>query len=172
MRKITALVISAFLLSMATAPVKAATFTFSFNNTNNGGGMVAGTLTLNAAETAAVSLTVDTNTQATHFGIGQYVPGVTVTNSFTVTNGQITAAEFFYRGMDNSSPNVTCCSLALGFITGSGLSTNPGGLDTTFNANLTFTPVVIPLPATLPLFATGLSALGLLGWRRRMKVST
>jgi len=27
-----------------------------------------------------------------------------------------------------------------------------------------------PLPATLPLFATGLGALGLLGWRRRRKV--
>jgi len=27
----------------------------------------------------------------------------------------------------------------------------------------------IPLPATLPLFATGLGALGLLGWRRRRK---
>ena len=26
---------------------------------------------------------------------------------------------------------------------------------------------VVPLPATLPLFATGLGALGLLGWRER-----
>ena len=30
-------------------------------------------------------------------------------------------------------------------------------------------PVVTPLPAALPLFATGLGALGLLGWRRRRK---
>ena len=29
------------------------------------------------------------------------------------------------------------------------------------------TPSAVPLPATLPLFATGLGALGLLGWRRR-----
>ena len=27
----------------------------------------------------------------------------------------------------------------------------------------------VPLPATLPLFATGLGLLGLLGWRRRRK---
>jgi hypothetical protein len=30
-------------------------------------------------------------------------------------------------------------------------------------------PVVTPLPAALPLFATGLGALGLLGWRRKRK---
>jgi hypothetical protein len=29
------------------------------------------------------------------------------------------------------------------------------------------TPVVTPLPGTLPLFTTGLAALGLLGWRRK-----
>ena len=33
-----------------------------------------------------------------------------------------------------------------------------------------FTPVgAVPLPAALPLFATGLGALGLLGWRRKRK---
>ena len=30
-------------------------------------------------------------------------------------------------------------------------------------------PTVTPLPAALPLFATGLGALGLLGWRRKRK---
>jgi hypothetical protein len=30
----------------------------------------------------------------------------------------------------------------------------------------------VPLPATLPLFATGLGVLGLLGWRRKRKAST
>jgi len=34
---------------------------------------------------------------------------------------------------------------------------------------LVVTPVVTPLPAALPLFATGLGALGLLGWRRKRK---
>jgi hypothetical protein len=38
------------------------------------------------------------------------------------------------------------------------------------NDNLDLTPVGgTPLPATLPLFATGLGALGLLGWRRKRK---
>jgi hypothetical protein len=30
-------------------------------------------------------------------------------------------------------------------------------------------PIIAPLPAALPLFATGLGALGLLGWRRKKK---
>jgi hypothetical protein len=33
----------------------------------------------------------------------------------------------------------------------------------------TITPTATPLPAALPLFATGLGGLGLLGWRRKRK---
>jgi hypothetical protein len=34
--------------------------------------------------------------------------------------------------------------------------------------SVTFTPIdPVPLPAALPLFATGLAGLGLLGWRRK-----
>jgi hypothetical protein len=33
------------------------------------------------------------------------------------------------------------------------------------------TPVVTPLPTALPLLATGLGALGLLGWRRKKKAA-
>ena len=40
-----------------------------------------------------------------------------------------------------------------------------GTFDVTVNATLT------PLPAALPLFASGLGALGLLGWRRKRKAS-
>jgi hypothetical protein len=39
----------------------------------------------------------------------------------------------------------------------------------TFNFAFSLTGDVVPLPATLPLFATGLGALGLLGWRRKRK---
>jgi hypothetical protein len=35
--------------------------------------------------------------------------------------------------------------------------------------NGTLTPSTTPVPATLPLFATGLGALGLLGWRRKRR---
>ena len=38
-----------------------------------------------------------------------------------------------------------------------------------FDTVLTLTPLAAPLPGALPLFATGLGALGLLGWRRKRK---
>jgi hypothetical protein len=38
-----------------------------------------------------------------------------------------------------------------------------------FNASFSLTGVITPLPAALPLFATGLGVMGLLGWRRKRK---
>ena len=34
-----------------------------------------------------------------------------------------------------------------------------------------FDPILTPLPAALPLFASGLGVLGLLGWRRKRKAA-
>jgi hypothetical protein len=48
----------------------------------------------------------------------------------------------------------------------------PGFTATADYDNLSFTLVPTPLPAALPLFATGLGALGLLGWRRKKKAQT
>ena len=43
--------------------------------------------------------------------------------------------------------------------------------DTTGSAAFEFGTVATPLPAALPLFATGLAGLGLLGWRRKRKAA-
>ena len=45
----------------------------------------------------------------------------------------------------------------------------PQGETTTFSATFAGSEVATPLLATLPLFATGLGAFGLLGWRRKPK---
>jgi hypothetical protein len=37
------------------------------------------------------------------------------------------------------------------------------------NMNVTLAPSAVPVPAALPLFATGLGGLGLLGWRKKRK---
>ena len=160
-------ILSAFFVSMAACPVEADTFHFSFTNSTNGGGTVTGTIILNATDTAATSLTVDTNTATPTFGIGQYV-GSPFPNSFTVVSGQITVANFLDFGSDNKSPAITCCSLVLNSEFGAGLSNDSLGVNSG-GGDLTFTPVV-PLPGALPLFATGLGALGLLGWRRKRKI--
>jgi len=51
-----------------------------------------------------------------------------------------------------------------GFFTPAGLTLPPGSITVQSDVEAT-----TPLPAALPLFATGLGALGLLGWRRKQK---
>jgi hypothetical protein len=47
----------------------------------------------------------------------------------------------------------------------------PGAFSLSLNSG-SLTPVATPLPAALPLFATGIGGLGLLGWRRKRKAQT
>jgi hypothetical protein len=61
-------------------------------------------------------------------------------------------------------------------INGNATQTNNGGQFSATGRSLTqafsgATPPPVPLPATLPLFATGLAGLGLLGWRRKKKAA-
>ena len=147
------------------------TFDFSFTNSANGGGTVMGVITglLDNATSAATSVRVTSNTAG--FGIGEYV-GNPPSNVFTVSGGTITAPYIFESfGVLNTSPAVTCCSLAFNLTAGiigaeptAGLANDRGSV--ILGSGATFTPVV-PIPATLPLFATGLAGLGLLGWRRK-----
>jgi hypothetical protein len=53
-----------------------------------------------------------------------------------------------------------------GFFTPPGLTLAPGFITVQSDVEAT-----TPLPAALPLFATGLGALGLLGWRRKKKAA-
>ena len=71
-------------------------------------------------------------------------------------------------------------TFAIVWLTNTGAATNlfytvPSGgevFESTTASLFSFTPVgAVPLPAALPLFATGLGALGLLGWRRKRKLS-
>jgi hypothetical protein len=50
-------------------------------------------------------------------------------------------------------------------------SAGQGGNGSPFVAAITTSTSETPLPAALPLFATGLGALGLLGWRRKRKAA-
>ena len=84
------------------------------------------------------------------------------------------------------SPNVTTsnstfsdtadlliASLAAPFAMGEVFDITLGaGATVSFTGTTELTPAAAPLPAALPLFATGLGALGLLGWRRKRKART
>jgi hapalindole biogenesis HpiC1 cyclase-like protein len=59
---------------------------------------------------------------------------------------------------------------ALGIQLAVGSSSDGGAVDFD-NVNLNFTPLATPLPGALPLFATGLGAMGLSGWRRKRKAA-
>jgi len=87
------------------------------------------------------------------------------TTSCTITSpGNDTADVIFSSvtalgGIMFSSAELTT-NIPNGISLGSAFSTQTG------------TAVVTPLPAALPLFATGLGALGLLGWRRKRKATS
>src|SRR5262249_45205985 len=75
---------------------------------------------------------------------------------------------FLYSDDEGNLPNPTSYSTNAIFLA-------EGLTETDFNGNGTIyhlfsvEPVDTPLPTALPLFATGLGALGLLGWRRKRK---
>lgn len=168
-------ILSVFFMSLAMGPVQASTFQFSFFNVANGGGLVTGLVILDKTDTAATSLTVQTNSAG--FGIGEYV-GNPTNNVFEVHSGQITSAFFLDFGITNTEPAVTCCSirLELGGQNFTGLTNESNAINENSHTNLIFAPVVpvfsdVPLPAALPLFASGLGVLGFLEWRRKRKLA-
>ena len=88
-------------------------------------------------------------------------PSSTITdNTFQTSGGHILSADFFASSSQYS--------FFLFNITNGGLLQNPGPPILKAVGTPSFPPAV-PLPAALPLFATGVGALGLLGSRRKRK---
>jgi hypothetical protein len=79
--------------------------------------------------------------------------------------------EFLYNNASDNSPSGSANLLfALGAF-GSVGSYPVQPFSFSLDAVLTVSQVATPLPAALPLFATGLGAMGLLGWRRKRKTA-
>jgi hypothetical protein len=149
-------------------PANALTFDFSFD-----GGAVTGEVDgLFAGGTGEAATHVIVKTESVP-GLGFTPPYDTISdtvqvNSFDVNAaGQITTATYLaYNGTYDLCLSYGYCAYfvncAPSFLT---VFSNPNGAS---GFDLTFTSAT-PLPAALPLFATGLGGLGLLGWRRKRK---
>jgi hypothetical protein len=151
---------------------------FSFHDDNFGSditGIIEG-LDDNGSGQAATSVVVTSNSAG--YGTGEYV-GVPNINIWDLVNGVITSVYFISFGINNTAPDVVCCSLV---ITNDLLPNEPvaGGLQDTvdtldYNGSslVTFTirNSTVPLPQTILLLIAGLACLGVHRridtWRRR-----
>jgi len=147
------ILISALILLVFASPSHALTFHYSFGGVE---GLISGLEDNSVVLPGADSVTV---TASPIGGLGEYAPGLT--NHFTVFNGVLFIADtdflsFNFGNTFNLGPNVGFLKVGSSEI-----------LD-----NISFLSVAdTPLPAALPLFATGLGALGLVAWRRKKKAA-
>ena len=143
--------------SLWSYPANAVTFHWSIAG-GNIGGFITG-LEDNPGLQPAVNVTV---TNSIIGGLGDYVPTASA-NEFIVFGGAITFAHF--------DSNLGSFHLVL--LLDPVVPINNGFLFDNSGQHGLATPisfeVATPLPAALPLFATGLGVLGLLGWRRKRK---
>jgi hypothetical protein len=171
------LLIVVTVVAAMTASAQAATLNFDFSLVNNGG-----TLSPGATVTGVIELPLDCTTCAATAVIINSIPSGfssglanltfpldTTTaaasvgpNTFTVLAGELASEKY-----EAYTDNVFAFYL---------ISSNPPYLLEDYSGHsveafpATFTPVgTTPLPAALPLFASGLGALGLFGWRRKRK---
>ena len=161
------------------APVHAATFNFSFTNQPPLGGVdgtVTGTIDglADTGTSAATAVFITSSPAGLFYPLSASdnflsQPSVSVTsNTFTVTSGVLTAMDFRAEFPIANTQEFFLLTLILG--SGSEFIANRVGPTTNFEViSTTATFSKVPLPGALPLFATGLVGLGLLGWRRKKK---
>jgi hypothetical protein len=161
----------------ATKMANAATLDFDFSFTDiNGNGTVTGQVDGLSDNSSGPASAVILDSFPAALGLGPFCstpcnaaapPWIVIPpNDFTVSNGQLTSASFDSFINNPNGPNPVI------FFTGlHGELGGPGPFVMGVAGALTFSPVLssAPLPAALPLFATGLGALGLLGWLRKRK---
>lgn len=138
-------------------PADALTFHYSFQG-GTIGGFISG-LVDNQLDQTASSVTI---TVSSIDGLGEYVtPGFP--NNFDVSGGAIAGVSFQGQLGTYSLSIVLNSGLNNAILFNNAVQSGEGGA-VTYEA-----APAVPLPAALPLFATGLGALGFFGWRRKRK---
>ena len=127
---------------------------------------VSQSLATTAGDVYQLSFYVGNTTGGSIFGSTSTVNvSINGTPTFSDTNSTTNATGLSWELFTHTFIASTMTTLA--FLNGDPGADNSNGLD---NVALTDVgPAAVPLPAALPLFATGLGALGLLGWRRKRK---
>ena len=177
------------LMLLSSAPSRALTIDFSFTDTLASPPGVPGTVTgeiegLTNGFSSATDIIIESAPGAlglvTPFDALASSPGLTLvqSNAFIVSNGNIITAALAFSTNYGAPPFYPlnwqfCMAVNVGGYCGSPSGAyllNGSGMEVATDVSPTFTPVgATPLPAALPLFATGLGALGLFGWRRKRK---
>ena len=191
-RKFSKFAISVLAFALATGSASASVL-FSFDESGgNVVGTLSGSLDLTGATSSATS--VSSSNEIWPFraivvsGIASAssLDGYTVTGPYAFGSNLITLASSSTGSAFFLSPYFNIVGLPQGYSSGADLSGTLSFAGATF-ASLDITPgdyvytlphdsitlrfgsAATPLPAALPLFASGLGGLGLLGWRRRKK---
>jgi hypothetical protein len=166
---------------LSSSPTYATTYYFEFTNTlGTGGGEIAGTVTgeldgsVSGSTFTATGVFIDSYPSGIELGTSQLSGTATAQNSFPLDgSGEIISsdAEFYSANVTGGSGGNDLCINVCSSPYNTELRNVSIGLFVATNEAVTFsdTPFATPIPATLPLFAGGLGAMGLLGWRRKRK---
>lgn len=167
-------------------PADASTLDFTFSFTDNAFSNVSGTVTGeifglsdNTANQAASQIIINSYPSALGLGSSPILTTTSFldatkwlvdTNLFTVSAGQITFTHFYAHQLSGEG-NLALQAIGQG---GDFLQSSPfpgPTIEGTATYQLVTNVSVTPLPAALPLYATGLGALALLRWRRKRKAA-
>jgi hypothetical protein len=135
--------------------VDGTTYDVTFSTTTFNSFTAGTTLSQHAASALTAALNTLSVTELANFNVG-------------ATGAYFLDVDNTLSGFDNADCFRTVVCWATGTSTVPNLGSSDSGMEFTQAADFTAVPTT-PLPAALPLFATGLGALGLLGWRRKRK---
>ena len=165
------------------APVSASpvTIVWDVTGTFDDGGTLSGFFTwteYNALSSAPGSLSLTTTLGTTLGGTTYSLPpsspsGGAPANGFIITNNYSQVLSLTFEN-PLTTPGTDPILVGVNSYECFSFGCPPGGadgVDTRYFTVGSAVAVVTPLPAALPLFATGLGALGLFGWRRKRKAA-